>query len=68
MSNQNLDRIFSSYKFKNLKEQKKITLITIYTYFLTYKFLEIGNYKYHLEYNFLKKKFNVSKEDIFLFE
>ena len=68
LSIQNLDRIFSSYKFKNLKEQKKITLITICTYIITYKFLEIDNYKYHLDYNYFKKKFNVSKEDIFLYE
>ena len=68
MSIYNLDRIFSSYKFKNIKDKRKINLLTICCYIITYKYFEIDNYKYHLDLNYIKKKFNISKDDIFYYE
>ena len=65
---QNLDRIFSSYKFKNIKNEKKITLLTICTYILTYNFIEIDNQKNHLNYSYFIKNFNISKEEFLEFE
>lgn len=64
----NLDRIFSTLKFQNLKEQKTINLLTICCFIVTYKYLAIDNYKYHLDLPYIRKKFNVTKADIFLYE
>ena len=63
----NLDRIFSTLKFQNLKEQKTINLLTICCFIVTYKYLAIDNYKYHLDLPYIRKKFNVTKADIFLY-
>ena len=68
MSIYNLDRIFSSYKFKNIKDKKKINLLSICCYIITYKYFEIDNYKYHLDFNYIKNKFNITKDEIFHFE
>ena len=68
MSIYNLDRIFSSYKFKNIKDKNKINLLSICCYIITYKYFEIDNYKYHVDVNYIKKKFNISKDEIFHYE
>ena len=68
LSIQNLDRIFSSYKFKNIKNEKKITLLTICTYIITYKFIEIDSQKYHLNYSYFIENYNISKNEFLEFE
>ncbi len=68
LSIQNLDRIFSSYKFKNIKSEKKITLLTICTYIITYKFIELDSQKNHFDYSYFIKNFNISKDEFIEFE
>ena len=68
LSIQNLDRIFSSYKFINIKSEKKITLLTICTYIITYKFIELDSQKNHLDYSYFIKNFNISKDEFIEFE
>lgn len=63
-----LDRIFCNYYHIENKLGKKITLLTISSYIIAYKYYEIDHFLNHIDFSYLMNKFNVTRDEILKYE